>query len=613
MRRSGRQNKPFKFFDDSPTYIQPTKPKKPQVQAPIPPETRPAEDPPAPEIKQLQDQQLPPFTPSIQVAETSFQVLWTERDPYDLFIKLLGWESILAIVAATNAYANGRMGPQPRHAREWTNLNTSEFLCWLGLLFTMGIQAQRRRKEHWPAFAVFMSKYRWDQIHRYLTFNIATTTQPPPLPSPTNQYWSKLEPVYSTVRLNCSRAVTPPSWFSVDEIMVAFRGRSIHIVKQKNKPIEEGYKVWGLGFKGYYYDWLSYSPIIGTEGGANKRARHFEARGIPEGVMLADTFTVPVMLCQRLVDRLPHRKWVVFLDNLFLNVPVAHVLLNFFIGVMGTTRKNAAGVPPQLIALKDRNTPMLYGSQVSSQVGKALCFAWQDNNVVLSITTAFTLVKGVDNWILRMRRRPKVSSTNAAIARPIFGDQVRKELVIPAAIDAYNHHMNGIDRANQIRRNFSCHRQFEHRNWRPMAFWLFDVCLSNGYTIWRSFSSPRLKASHREHEIYSKLLIKGLLMRGHHHVPGRLDKRRRCVWGAQHRGECLPKAQTDPFTPTERQERQRQRDTSRTVLGDVTNRQKPPQWRSRHITTGCTICNVYLCIDRACFNNWHMSLIQNLL
>lgn len=36
-------------------------------------------------------------------------------------------------------------------------------------------------------------------------------------------------------------------------------------VKMKNKPISEGYKVWGLGYRGYYYDWLWYSPVSGTE------------------------------------------------------------------------------------------------------------------------------------------------------------------------------------------------------------------------------------------------------------------------------------------------------------------------------------------------------------
>ncbi len=69
---------------------------------------------------------------------------------------------------------------------------------------------------------------------------------------------------------------------------------------------------------------------------------------------------------------------MVFLDNLFLNIYVAYVLLYIRVGVMGTTRKTAAGIPPELIGLKDNNTPLLYGGDEHLQVGESLCFAWQD-------------------------------------------------------------------------------------------------------------------------------------------------------------------------------------------------------------------------------------------
>ena len=84
---------------------------------------------------------------------------------------------------------------------------------------------------------------------------------------------------------------------------------------------------------------------------------------------------MPVILCQKLVNRYPHQKWVAFLDNLFLNEPVAYALLYLGVGVIGTTRKNATGVPSQLIALKERNTAMTYGSTLFHIVNSALCFA----------------------------------------------------------------------------------------------------------------------------------------------------------------------------------------------------------------------------------------------
>ena len=85
---------------------------------------------------------------------------------------------------------------------------------------------------------------------------------------------------------------------------------------------------------------------------------------------------MPIVLCTKLHNRYPGQKWVVFLDNLFLNEPVAYTLLYIDIGVIGTTRKNAIGVPPELLALKDSNKSMTYGSTLFQIIDKALCFAW---------------------------------------------------------------------------------------------------------------------------------------------------------------------------------------------------------------------------------------------
>ena len=62
------------------------------------------------------------------------------------------------------------------------------------------------------------------------------------------------------------------------------------------------------------------------------------------------------------------------------------------------------------------------------------------------MTTAYSLYQTV--W--RERRRPALTSTNAYIVRPVFGDAVKKWLQIPLAIDEYNYGINGVDRANQL-------------------------------------------------------------------------------------------------------------------------------------------------------------------
>ncbi len=57
-------------------------------------------------------------------------------------------------------------------------------------------------------------------------------------------YWYKLEPFASHVRDINKRVYTPSSHVTIDEAMMAFRGRTMHTTKLKNKPIKEGYKNW---------------------------------------------------------------------------------------------------------------------------------------------------------------------------------------------------------------------------------------------------------------------------------------------------------------------------------------------------------------------------------
>ena len=100
-----------------------------------------------------------------------------------------------------------------------------------------------------------------------------------------------------------------------------------------------------------------------------------------------------------------------------------------------------------MINAKNHNKLFEWGEDVSIKVGKVLCFLWQDNNAVLNATIAFSMHKAKD-YVIRSRKRPKKTSTNAAIVYRAFKGAAIKDLPIPRLIDVYNHHINGIDLAN---------------------------------------------------------------------------------------------------------------------------------------------------------------------
>ncbi len=93
-------------------------------------------------------------------------------------------------------------------------------------------------------------------------------------------------------------------------------------------------------------------------------------------------------------------------------------------------------------------------------VDNVLCLVWQDNNLVLALSTIHFPLDIVE----RLRKRPRKTSINAGIVLKVFGGDVIKKLPIPTFIDDYNHHMNGVDIANQMRASYTTHR-FTECNW----------------------------------------------------------------------------------------------------------------------------------------------------
>ena len=270
-----------------------------------------------------------------------------------------------------------------------------------------------------------MSKTRWEQIHRFLKINNIERQLGQP-------WWYKVDPMLTTVRTNIQNAVSPASWLAVDELMVPFQGRSKHSIKIRGKPIKEGFKMWCLGFKGYIWTFRFHSGYENDEG-------ILATRTVPQidplpPTKLAPTYQVPLVLCEQVRQVYPEQQFLVFLDNLFLNIYVAHCLLAIGFAVMGTTRKNAAGLPESLTDVKDqdkkakkeeRQAPLAYNSILAVIVHYCLCFLWQDNNSVLAISTAHSLHRQEDR-VSRHRKRPKLTSTNAGQAYSCFEGQSKK-------------------------------------------------------------------------------------------------------------------------------------------------------------------------------------------
>jgi hypothetical protein len=120
------------------------------------------------------------------------------------------------------------------------------------------------------------------------------------------------------------------------------------------------------------------------------------------------------------------------------------------------------------------------------------------------MTTAYSIKQTTP----RLRKRSALTSTNARIVRLIFSECIQKWLNILLAIDEYNHEMNGVDRANQIRQNYTIYRPQNYRVWRAQWYWILDTAATNSYFVTVKYKED---SGHRAYRLFRDNLTMQLL------------------------------------------------------------------------------------------------------
>ena len=140
--------------------------------------------------------------------------------------------------------------------------------------------------------------------------------------------------------------------------MVRCFGRSHHTYKMPNKPIKQGYKLYGIADDGYIYSWIWSSRIFGI-------------KDIP----VFDSLTNTGALVRALVATLPRNRMTIYLDNYFTSIPLFQSLRARGYGAVGTIRPHQR-FPDALSKLKKDGTKLEWNTLLAQVVEDILCLAW---------------------------------------------------------------------------------------------------------------------------------------------------------------------------------------------------------------------------------------------
>jgi hypothetical protein len=392
----------------------------------------------------------------------------------------------------TNDYAQQR-GAE----REWRT-TAAELYAFLGVHIYMGICPLPRWHMYWsklyqqPFVASVFPRWRFEQLLRY--FHVS----PPPPADAAADPLSRVRPLIQSLQYSFPRHYAPSRCLTLDEAMVAFKGRSP--IKQyiPSKPHKWGYKIYCLASDDYL---LHFEVYQGKE-------EHPSALGSTYDTVM------------RMTAEYQQQQHILFTDNWFTSPVVLDALQQRGIRCCGSVRRNRKGMP----AIPDDEVAALrQGEWLQRQKGDATVAVWRDQKAM---------------WLLYNHCPP---DETASLQR--WNDAGRKVSIgCPRAIRDYFYGARSVDVSNQLHYSYLIGRKSK-KAWPRLAWWLLDMCIVNAFQLWAIGKHAPRHLDFREELMHSLVKLFGSnqeavqASRGANasvalardHFPQRTEHDRRCV------------------------------------------------------------------------------------
>lgn len=390
-----------------------------------------------------------------------------------LIFKLFFPDALFDTLATnTNSYARSKREDPLATGRSWVDISVKELRVWIGICIYMGIFKSPALEDYWkhdglhPLHPItkYMSLTRFEQVKRYL--HVSPVNIPTHTTDGCRLWHGKIDILLDQLCKSSQAYRVPSTNISIDEAIIRCTGRSLDTYKMPSKPIEHGFKFHCLADHGYIWDFHRTSNQVG-----------------PDPVPTIEGLTPTGEVVYFLASKLPKRKtWHIYFDNYYTSLPLLEILRGRLdVGACGTARPSSKDFP-QILAIPKKDVGKVpYHFRAGMVIRGVGVLLWFDNAPVTMMTTIHHL-KGEQAAVMKMRKRPGRKSTNNKQALAEFGDNQEKELEIPASFNDYNHHMGGVDIADQYRTYYDT-QLTTFRTWFPIFFWILDTMLINGFHI----------------------------------------------------------------------------------------------------------------------------------
>ena len=375
------------------------------------------------------------------------------------FVQLFLTRELLEyFVDETNDYARYCHELHVTLSYKWHRCNMTDMAHYLGLLVFFGLLICGDVRQYWrrgffmatPNVAGLMTRDAFLAMDRYFhVFNRRA------IPRGNQDKLILVRPLMEYLQDRCRMLVVPSKNLSLDEGLLAYKGRLSIKVYNPKKPKKYGVKFFFVteSNTGYVLDFSIYSGVFST---------------------LRDTVF-------QLVDRFRDKGYHLFMDNYYNSVALAQELYDARIHCSGTLRL-VRGAPTVLKQVGQNPRLLPKGETMWRRKKDVFCILWNDVRLVSMITTSHEPIREeVTQW-RKKRQQGRVHYEEVKIQRP-------------TVIGHYNRHMGGVDLFDQLIQYYPFTRRSKH--WTAkLNKYLLQLAFQNAYVLYLEYTTDRPKLSH---------------------------------------------------------------------------------------------------------------------